>query len=188
MMQDSISLPGGLLPLGELVLPLPTRKMRYVRPSDRHRDAHAAFYASPRAAARGWSDATGQGPHSFDAMVAQRALRGFGPFVAELRDTGEPVGIFGPWQADGQPEPEIKWIIWDERFEGRGHAFEGAVVTLSFAYWVYGWRSAVSYIAPDNTRSVALAKRLGALRDGSWTDSTGQSFDVWRHPAPEDAE
>ncbi|EAR50805.1 hypothetical protein OG2516_09408 [Oceanicola granulosus HTCC2516] len=188
MKQESISLPGGVLPLGELVLPLPTRRMRYVRPGPEHAAAQAAFYASPRAAARGWTPETGAGPHGLEAMAAQRARRGFGPFVAELHDSGAPVGIFGPWWPEGQPEPEIKWIVWDPAHEGAGLAFEGAVVTLSFAYWVYGWRTAVSYIDPANTRSIALAKRLGALRDGDWTTPGGRRVEVWRHPAPEDVE
>ncbi|QQA43436.1 GNAT family N-acetyltransferase [Pelagovum pacificum] len=188
MKQEAISLPGALLPLGELVLPLATRKMRYVRPSSAHATAHAAFYRSDRARAQGWTEETGATDHSFRAMAAQRATRGFGPFVAELRETGEPVGIFGPWQPDGQPEPEIKWIVWDAAHEGRSLAFEGAVVTLSFAYWVYGWRTAVSYIAPGNDRSIRLAKRLGALRDGSWNDDAGRTLEIWRHPAPEDTE
>ena len=47
-----------------------------------------------------------------------------------------------------------------------------------------GWTRAVSYIAPDNERSVALAMRLGATNEGPCPAYEGPSavpHDTWRH-------
>jgi RimJ/RimL family protein N-acetyltransferase len=70
----------------------------------------------------------------------------------------------GPWFPGDWPEQELGWTIWTEAAEGQGYAFE-AVTALR--RHVYGARlaTAVSYIDPANTRSRALAQRLGCTFD-----------------------
>ncbi|MEZ5911330.1 MAG: GNAT family N-acetyltransferase [Paracoccaceae bacterium] len=107
--------------------------------------------------------------------------------MAEESETGRAVGLFGPWHPGGQPEREIKWVIWDGADEGRGLAREAAQTMLRFAFGPLGWTTAVSYIEPANARSAALAERLGARRDGQWHTPSGKLVDIWRHPKPERA-
>ncbi len=57
-----------------------------------------------------------------------------------------------------------------------------ARAVLGWAYGDLGLSTLVSYIHPDNTRSVALAERLGAKRDGFWTTPSGKKVIVFRHP------
>jgi len=113
-------------------------------------------------------------------------LRGWGTFVAEEKATGRPIGSMGPWYPEGWPERELGWTIWTEAAEGRGFAHEAAIETRRHAFETLGWSTAVSYIAPDNARSIALARRLGCARDPD-AAAPAEGDLVYRHPAPEKA-
>ena len=171
-----------------MTLPYPileTARLRLVLPAAEHLQAHVDFLASDRAAARGWGALPHDAWRSFAAIIGHRTLRGFGPFIAEAKSDGHVVGIFGPWHPGGQPEGEIKWSVWPAADEGKGLAYEAALAARAFAWRTLGWTKAVSYINPDNLRSAALARRLGAVPDHQWTTPRGTMIDVWRHPAPE---
>lgn len=112
-------------------------------------------------------------------------LRGFGKFVAEEKATGRIVGVFGPWFPEGWPEPEISWTAFTG-FEGMGYAAEAASRTLVYAYEDLGWLTAISAIAPDNERSIRLATRLGARREGAVEIRPYGMLEIYRHlPARE---
>lgn len=111
-------------------------------------------------------------------------LHGFGTFVAVEKATGRPIGSMGPWYPADWPERELGWTIWDPADEGRGFAAEAVVRVREHAYRDLGWETAVSYIAHGNARSIALAERLGAVRDDSAAaPDTDQTY-VYRHPHP----
>lgn len=110
-------------------------------------------------------------------------MRGYGSFVAELKQTGQPVGSMGPWHPITWPERELGWTIWTEEAEGKGLAHEGMLRLRRHAYEDLGWETAVSYIDPDNVRSIALAERLGCTRDDT-ADRVHPEDLVYRHPSP----
>lgn len=163
------------------LLPPETPRLRLVLPAPAHRDAHEAFCASPRSNVAMAEQATDH----FDALLNHHDLLGYGPFVAVTREGGKAIGVFGPWNLDSQPDPELVFLLWNDADEGRGLAFEASVATRSFAHWVLGWRTAVSYVSDGNARATAHAMRLGALRDGTWQTPGGTTLQVWRHPDPE---
>jgi RimJ/RimL family protein N-acetyltransferase len=68
--------------------------------------------------------------------------------------------------------------------KGRGVAQETALAARDYAYDTLGWTTAISLIAADNTRSRALAERLGATRDGGFAHERFGQMQVWRHPGP----
>ncbi|WP_375550563.1 GNAT family N-acetyltransferase [Rhodophyticola porphyridii] len=113
-------------------------------------------------------------------------LHGWGTFVAESKASGAPLGSMGPWYPAGWPERELGWTIWDPRAEGTGIAFEAVERVRRHAFGDLGWTTAVSYIDPQNSRSIALAERLGCRLDETAArphpDEPGL---VYRHPAPE---
>lgn len=111
-------------------------------------------------------------------------LRGFGTFVAVDKATDQPIGSIGPWYPADWPEHELGWTIWDPAYEGRGYAAEAVVRTRDYAFRDLGWDTAVSYIAHGNDRSVALAERLGAVRDDSAATPDADPTYVYRHPHP----
>lgn len=161
---------------------LETPRLRLVSPSAAHVAAHLGFVASARAVALGWTAMPHEAWRSFATIIGHHVLRGFGPLVAEAREDGRVVGLFGPWSPDGQPENEILWTVWSEPDEGKGYAHEAARAMLTYAFGTLGWATAVSYITFGNDRSAALARRLGAVQDGTWTTPRGTEVRVFRHP------
>lgn len=148
--------------------------------------AFAAFAASPRSAfVRSGELDEGKIWRAFGHIIGHWVLRGFGQFVFADRLTGAALGMCGPWFPAGWPEPEVGWTIWAPEAEGRGYAFEAASAARDHAFRDLGWQTAVSYIAPDNARSIALAKRLGASRDETAAHPGDAPCLVFRHPRPE---
>ena len=95
------------------------------------------------------------------------------------------LGMVGPWFPAGWPERELGWTVWSDAAEGKGYAFEAAAAARDHAFGALGWETAVSYIDPDNIRSVALAERLGARHDPEARGPGENSCLVYRHPRPE---
>ena len=94
-------------------------------------------------------------------------------------------GLTGIWEPEGWPEPEIGWIML-AGFEGKGIAFEAATAARNHAYNVWNMAALTSNIMPGNTRSVALAERLGATLDPQAAQPKPDApILVYRHPKPE---
>ena len=73
-----------------------------------------------------------------------------------------------------------------EAGEGKGVAFEAASAVRDWASRVLGLSGLVSYIDPENSRSIDLAKRLHAERDlAAETALEEDGMFVFRHPVPE---
>jgi len=124
----------------------------------------AAFFASPRADhERGRKDRA-EAWRFWAADVALWQLKGYGPFSLDDRATGAYVGEVGLYDPEGYPEPEIGWFTTPEA-EGKGYAFEAARAVLDWTRRTLGWDRLVSYIDAQNTRSLALAHRLGGVID-----------------------
>ncbi len=121
-------------------------------------------------------------------VIGQWVIRGFGSFVCVDKATGRAIGHAGPWFPDGWPEKELGWTIWDPAYEGGGYAFEAVTRIREHVYRDLGWTTAVSYIDAPNARSIALAKRLGAVLDETAPvpDKDDPPIRVYRHPGPEE--
>lgn len=161
-----------------------TERLRLRGPQTADYDAFAAFGESPRAASLGGPFSRAKSFHRFCAIWGHWAMRGFGRFIVADRGSDAALGIVGPFFPDGWPEPEIAWTVFDGA-EGRGIAFEAASAARAYAYGTLGWRTAVSCISPENTRSQALARRLGCVADSTYRHPEGFDLVIWRHPAPE---
>jgi RimJ/RimL family protein N-acetyltransferase len=143
-------------------------------------DRLAAFYETPRSAHVG-------GPLPRDRVwrdlgydVGQWTLLGFGSWAIEERATGDYVGQAGLNLPADFPETEIGWILFEE-YEGKGYAQEAAVLARDFAFSAHKMASLVSYIDPDNIRSIRLAERLGAVRDFHAPTPHNDPCLVYRH-------
>ena len=137
-------------------------------------DPVSRFYGGPRNRDDAW--------RKFAAYPGHWALRGYGPWAIERRDTGEFIGITGLWFPEEWPEPEITWALLPEH-HGRGFATEGADAALEAAYRIFGWTTAVSVIAKDNHPSAAVARRLGAHLERE-TEYRYGTADLFRHRPP----
>lgn len=120
----------------------------------------------------------------FASMIGHWALHGYGFWMIETKD-GELVGFVGIWYPEGWAEPELGWVML-ESGEGKGYAYEAAVQIRRFAYEVLEFDTLCSYILPGNTRSVALAERMGAWHEGDIENVSHGREMVYRHPAAKD--
>lgn len=143
-------------------------------------DALANFYQTGRADAVGGMQPRNQTWRDLGYDAGQWALRGFGSWAIELRQTGEYAGQAGLNLPDDYPETELGWILF-EPFEGKGHAFEAASMARDFAFRVLRMKTLVSYISPSNIRSIRLAERLGAVPDPAAPTPPGEACLVYRH-------
>lgn len=140
----------------------------------------AAFMRSPR------SEFVG-GPmqddfeiwRSFLSGIGHWSLRGYGMFMVE--SAGRCVGRVGVIYHAMWEEPELGWHIF-EGYEGQGYATEAAAGARAWAAQVHGLGPLVSYVAPANTKSVAVAQRLGCTLEKEGT-LLGRPCQIWRHPA-----
>ena len=119
---------------------------------------------------------------AFAAVLGHWIMRGWGPFAACLTGDDRALALVGPWQIEPAPEPEISWTLLDPADGGRGVVEEAARRTVDHAFADLGWPTAVSYIDPDNHRSVRLAERLGAVLDtGAAQPDPDRPALVYRH-------
>lgn len=143
-------------------------------------DDRSRYMGGPRTRFEAW--------RTMGHLFGHWVMRGYGMFIFCDRTSGDPLGAVGPFNPEGWTEPEIGWSVWSPSVEGKGLAHEAALAARAHAYDVLGWTTAISYIDPENARSIALAKRLGAQvdPDGTYPDLPGWDGTlVFRHPAPE---
>ena len=148
-------------------------------------EAVAAFGASDRARFVGGPHTRWDSWRAFLAAIGHWALRGYGMWMVEHRKSATPAGRVGMIYNDCWHEPELGWHIF-EGFEGRGLAYQACVAARDYAARHQGLNSVISYVAPDNARSVALAHRLGCTLERDVT-LLGKPCQIWRHPKIEEA-
>lgn len=161
---------------------LDTPRFRLRAPAAADYPAWEAFFLSDRARFVGGGPEHGQGRawRGFASIVGHWPIHGFGLFVLEDRATGAAVGMTGPWFPADWPERELGWSLWDPAHEGTGAMAEAVPVVLAHLFDDLGWETVVSYVNVDNTRSVALAHRLGAERDDAAARPAANDL-VYRH-------
>ena len=163
---------------------LHTERLTLRAPGPEDFEPYAAFYASDRAAMVGGPLERHEAWRGLAGLIGHWTLRGYGRWSVRDRATGEPLGTVGLHFPEGWPEPEVGWIVY-EAAEGRGIAHEAALAARAHAYGTLGWRTAISTIDPRNARSIALAERMGARRDGAFEHPKHGTVPIWRHPRPD---
>lgn len=163
-----------------------TRRLELVRPANEHFSAWSEFMADEIAARHlgGPQDASSAW-RALATMCGSWCLQGFGMYSVIEKATGAWVGRVGPWRPYGWPGTEIGWGVIRSKW-GQGYAFEAAVACIDNAIAHLGWTDIVHLIAPDNERSQALAKRLGAENCGPGALPGALSVhpvEIWRQSA-----
>ncbi|SPH16635.1 hypothetical protein DEA8626_00145 [Defluviimonas aquaemixtae] len=113
-------------------------------------------------------------------MIAGWLLRGTGVMAIERREGGALLGFVILNHEYGDPELELGWVLTAEA-EGRGYATEAARALRDDAA-AMGLTELVSYIDPENARSVRVAERLGARRDKAAEAGIAHPVLAYRHP------
>ncbi len=105
---------------------------------------------------------------------------GFGFFTVVERQTGQPAGRVGLLKHSNWQDVELAWHLF-EGAEGKGFATEAAFAVRRWAANNLGLKVLYSYIDRGNARSQAVAKRLGAVTDGTRARHEPNA-EVWVHP------
>ena len=162
-----------------------TARLRLRGPRVEDYEIYAEFLASDRSRHVGGPVPRVQAWRSFGHLTGHWVLRGYSMFILADLATDTALGMAGPWFPEGWPEPELGWSIWAAEAEGKGLALEAATAARAYAYGTLGWPTAISLIATGNTRSEALALRMGCTPDGTFDHETFGQSRIFRHPAPE---
>ncbi len=167
---------------------LETGRLILRKPAPRDAEAFIAFLMSERGRFVGGPVALGKAWRAFASIIGHWEMRGYGMFVIELKTSGEAIGQAGPWFPGDWPEPEMSWSLWTGAAEARGYAYEAARAALGYMHEELEIKNPVSYIDAENTRSMALAKRLGAAIDpdavNPFRNEDGEGY-IFRHSAPD---
>lgn len=164
---------------------LHTARLALRVPDMRDWEGFAGFLTSDRAVHVGGPVTRERAWRSFGHLVGHWVLRGYGMFAVALNAKDAAIGMAGPWFPESWPEQEIGWSMWSAEAEGKGYAFEAATAARAHAFDTLSWPTAVSYIDPANARSVALARRLGAVPQPGAAHPGDEPCLVFRHPKPE---
>ena len=132
-------------------------------------EAFAAMSADPRVmeflAVDGKPDSRFGSWRALCGMVGHWHLRGFGLFAVIERATGTFLGRVGPWMPEGWPDFEIGWALRSECW-GRGYATEAVKRCIEYSFTELNRSHISSFIAPENTRSIRVAERVGERLEG----------------------
>lgn len=107
--------------------------------------------------------------------LGQWALRGYGMMIAEDGEgfAGR-LGFFHPY---GGAHPLLVYAL-APRCWGRGYATEGVRLALDWLAEAHGPYRVTGNIDPANTASAHVARKLGAVRDGT-AEWAGVTLDQW---------
>ncbi|MFP7569800.1 GNAT family N-acetyltransferase [Marivita sp. S2033] len=144
-------------------------------------EAFWAFYQTPCAEFVGAPKTRTQMFFGLSSEIVSWGWMGHGAWAIDTAE-GDFIGQIAITQPPHFPEREIGWTLFAPA-QGKGYATEAALVALDWA-WEQGIDTLVSYIDPDNVRSIALAKRLGATHDPDAALPDGETLRetlVFRH-------
>lgn len=146
-------------------------------------DPMVALFGSDRAQYMGGPISAKDAWRWIGSEVGMWSLLGFGAWAIERREDKAFMGQVGLMKPAHFPEIELGWTLLED-FEGKGYAAEAAMAARKFAFVRLDLDSVVSYIAPGNARSIALAQRLGARHDTNASLPDGETAKdtlVYRH-------
>jgi RimJ/RimL family protein N-acetyltransferase len=105
-----------------------------------------------------------------DKIIASYKSLGFGMYLAELKNGGDPIGLCGLVKRDSLPDPDVGFALLP-RFWNRGYALEATKAVISYARTELKLSKLLAIVKPDNASSIKLLERLGFCEE-----------DVYRSP------
>ncbi|HEX5838881.1 MAG TPA: GNAT family N-acetyltransferase [Anaerolineales bacterium] len=92
--------------------------------------------------------------------VASYARNGFGLYLVELKDTGQPIGMCGLIRRSMLNDVDIGYAYLP-RYWSKGYAIEAALAMKQYAREVIGLKRMVAVVDPQNSGSIRLLEKLG---------------------------
>ena len=94
-----------------------------------------------------------------DGPLASYEQFGFGPYLVQIKDGGEPIGICGLLKREWLEDVDLGFAL-RPRFWGEGYAFEAASAVVAHARERLGLRRIVAITSLDNEPSIRLLAKL----------------------------
>lgn len=138
--------------------------------------------SAPSMKAQGETVTAQQAWFGFLTGIGHWQWHGFGFFTVVEQSSKQPVGRVGLLKHSGWPDTELAWHLF-EGAEGKGYATEAAMAVIKWAHETLGITQLYSYIDRTNTRSQAVAVRLGANTNGTSAPHEPEA-EVWFHQSP----
>lgn len=164
---------------------LETERLHLVALGDRHFEAYASMLAdasSTRFVGDGQPLDRMNAWRSMAMLLGHWALRGYGMWAVERRDSGAFVGRVGLHNPEGWPDLELGWMLLPEH-QHQGYATEAGRAALEFAFSRVKAPRAISLIRVENSASERVARRLGA-RQATTIDFLGGATLVYIYHPP----
>lgn len=169
-----------------LVPVLTTRRLTLRAPRADDFAIYAAIACGARGVGIGGPMTRDEAWYDFASLSAAWMLQGHGGWTITITETGKAIGFVLIGAEPGDEAPELGYLLAEDA-EGHGFASEAACAARDYGFATLQLPELVSYIFPANTRSIALAQRLGAVQTGTATyPNDAEPSLVFRHPRPED--
>jgi RimJ/RimL family protein N-acetyltransferase len=152
-----------------------TARLRLRAPRLSDFDAWAEIFTGPAGPHLGGPFDRDDAFTEFAATCGLWLLRGHGVWTVEPKTDGDVLGFVLIGFEPGDQVPELGYLF-RPAVEGRGYATEAARALRDHAVGPMGLKDLVSYIDPENARSIRVAERLGAVLAGEFDGAQ-----VWVH-------
>lgn len=100
-----------------------------------------------------------------DGPIATYKKFGFGLYLVELKETGEPIGTCGLLKRDTLEDADLGYSLLKQHWS-MGYAKESALAVLKSAHHDYGLKRVLAITKVDNLRSSGLLEKLGFSLEG----------------------
>jgi RimJ/RimL family protein N-acetyltransferase len=109
---------------------------------------------------RGVRTLEGAADYIREKMMPSYEQFGFGFYIIQLKETGEPIGVCGLVKRETIDDVDIGYSLLD-RYAGKGYAYEAAQAVMEYGRAVHGLKRIVGMTSPTNHRSIKLLEKLG---------------------------
>lgn len=92
--------------------------------------------------------------------LASYRTYGYGPFLVELRETGQAIGLCGYYRRDALEHPDLGFAFL-RPYRGQGLGYECAAWALGHGFEVLDFERVVAMVSPGNHVSQGLLRKLG---------------------------
>lgn len=103
-----------------------------------------------------------------EGPIASYRAHGYGLYLVELKESGEPIGICGLVRRDYLDAADVGFAFLPE-YWSRGYASESARAVMSYGFEVLGLPRILAIVSPDNADSIRVLGRLGLVFQGTIT-------------------
>ena len=100
-----------------------------------------------------------------DTIQAPYRSLGYGMYLVQLKESGQPIGVCGLVRRDFLPGPDLGFALLPD-FVGRGYATEAARAVMGHAQHTLGIARLYALVKRSNQRSVKVLGRLGFHHQG----------------------